>query len=112
LDHGNPQGYLDLYAPDVTYFDPFREKRVDGLQAMRTLFAPLGDAKPPFTNPRYEMIDPKAQRYGDLVLLTFNLVNYGKLRVNRRRCWRAGMRRKFTAESAATGESCTATGRS
>jgi ketosteroid isomerase-like protein len=75
---GNPEGYLDLYAPDVTYFDPFREKRVDGLQAMRTLVAPLRDAKLPFTDPRYEMIDPKTQRYGDLVLLTFNLVNYGK----------------------------------
>jgi SnoaL-like protein len=56
---GNPQAYLDLYAPDVTYFDPFREKRVDGLRAMRTLFAPLRDAKPPFTDPRYEMIDPE-----------------------------------------------------
>lgn len=76
---GNPQGYLDLYAPDVTYFDPFRDKRVDGLQAIRTLVAPPKDFKLPFTDPRYEMIDPKTERYGDLVLLTFNLVNYGKL---------------------------------
>ena len=35
--------------------------------------------KPPFTNPRYDMIDPKVQRHGDVALLTFNLVNYGKL---------------------------------
>jgi ketosteroid isomerase-like protein len=25
------------------------------------------------------MIDPKVQRHGDVALLTFNLVNYGKL---------------------------------
>ena len=35
--------------------------------------------KPPFTDPRYEMIDPKVQRNGDVARLTFNLVNYGKL---------------------------------
>ena len=26
----DPQGYLDLQAPEVTYFDPFTERRVDG----------------------------------------------------------------------------------
>ena len=39
---------------------------------MRTL-------KPPFSDPRYELIDPKVQRHGEVALLTFNLVNYGKL---------------------------------
>ena len=28
---GDPDGYLSLYANDATYFDPFRDKRVDGL---------------------------------------------------------------------------------
>src|SRR3954466_3212236 len=32
--------------------------------------------KLPFTKPRYEMIDPKVQRSGDVAVLTFNLVNY------------------------------------
>jgi hypothetical protein len=27
----DPQGYLDLSAPEVTYFDPFTERRADGL---------------------------------------------------------------------------------
>jgi hypothetical protein len=30
--------------------------------------------KPPFTDPRDDMIDPKVQRHGDVALLTFNLV--------------------------------------
>ena len=37
----DPQGYLDLQAPDVTYFDPFTERRVDGLDAMQVRLAPM-----------------------------------------------------------------------
>src|SRR5262249_45773212 len=35
--NGDPHGYLEAYSPDVTYFDPSREKRVDGLGAMKEL---------------------------------------------------------------------------
>lgn len=73
------QGYLDLYAGEVTYFDPTTEKRVDGLEAMKARLAPMKDAKLPFRDPRYEIINPKVQRYGDVAVLTFNLTNYGKL---------------------------------
>ena len=75
----DPQGYLDLYVTDLTYFDPTTDKRVDGLQAIQARLAPMKNAKVPFTDRRYEMIDPKVQRLGDVALLTFNLVNYGKL---------------------------------
>jgi ketosteroid isomerase-like protein len=75
----DPQGYLDLQAPEVTYFDPFTERRVDGLDAMQVRLAPMKKMKPPFMDARYDMIDPKVQRHGDVALLTFNLVNYGKL---------------------------------
>lgn len=74
----DPQGYLSLYAPEVTYFDPMTERRVDGLKAMQEWLAPMKNAKVPFTARRYEMIGPKVQHYGDVALLTFNLVNYGK----------------------------------
>jgi ketosteroid isomerase-like protein len=74
-----PEGYLDIQAPEVTYFDPFTERRVDGLDAMQVRLAPMKKMKPPFTDPRCDMIDPKVQRHGDVALLTFNLVNYGKL---------------------------------
>ena len=73
----DPQGYLDLYAPEVTYFDPQREKRIDGLGAMKTLLEPIKKMKAPFTNPRYDMIAPRLQVHGDVALLTFNLVSYG-----------------------------------
>jgi ketosteroid isomerase-like protein len=73
----DPQGYLDLYAPEVTYFDPQRDARVDGLEAMKTLLAPIKNLKLPFTKPRYDMIKPRLQAHGDVALLTFNLVSYG-----------------------------------
>ena len=75
----DPSGYFGLYAPEVTYFDPTTDTRVDGLEAMQKRMAPIKDVKLPFTDPRYEILDPKVQRHGDVAILTFNLVNYGKL---------------------------------
>jgi ketosteroid isomerase-like protein len=70
---GDPQGYLEIMANEVTYFDPTQEKRVDGGEAMRKLLAPItGKVKVS----RFDMIDPKVQHHGDAALLTFNLVSY------------------------------------
>jgi ketosteroid isomerase-like protein len=77
--NSDPQGYLDLFAPAVTSFDPFQEKRVDGLEAMKTLLASVKNLKGRIKDPRYEMIAPKVQHHGDVALLSFNLINYGKL---------------------------------
>ena len=74
----DPQGYLDVYAPEVTYFDPAQEGRVDGLEAMKALLAPVKNRKGAIKDPRYEMIAPKVQHHGDVAVLTFNIVNYGK----------------------------------
>lgn len=38
--HGDPEGFLETYGPEVTYFDPFTAKRVDGLPAMRERYGP------------------------------------------------------------------------
>lgn len=70
---GDPQGYLEIMAPEVTYFDPNQSERVDGLSAMKNLLTPFtGKIK----IDRYDMINPKVQRHGDAAILTFNLVNY------------------------------------
>ena len=70
---GDPLGYLEIMATDVTYFDPMQERRVDGLQAMTDLLVP-------FTGKihvdRYDMVRPLVQRHGDAAILTFNLVSY------------------------------------
>ena len=46
---------------------------------MQVRLAPMKKMKPPFTDPRYDMIDPKVQRHGDAGAPDVNLVNYGKL---------------------------------
>ena len=73
--NGDPQGYLETFAPDVTYFDQTQERRVDGLGAMKELLIPItGKLK----IDHYEMIGPKVQRHGDVAVLSYNLVSYGK----------------------------------
>ena len=72
---GDPSGYLEIYASEITYFDPAIERRLDGLDTMRKYYAPIeGKIK----LDRYEMINPKVQVHGDTALLTFNLVDYAK----------------------------------
>jgi ketosteroid isomerase-like protein len=70
---GDPRGYLEIMAPEVTYFDPFQERRVDGLRAITVLLESLtGKIKVD----RYDMVNPLVQQHTDAALLTFNLVSY------------------------------------
>jgi ketosteroid isomerase-like protein len=69
---GDPQGVLDIYAPEITYFDPFQEKRIDGIEAMRKLYAAIAGK---IKVGRCDMIDPRVQWHGDVAVLTYNLVD-------------------------------------
>jgi len=71
---GDPQGYFEIMAPDQTYFDPITAKRIDGQDALKQFIAPFAGR---IRIEKFEMIDPKVQRSGDLAVLTFNLVNSG-----------------------------------
>ncbi len=71
---GDPGGYLELYAPAVTYFDPQRERQVDGLDALKAIFEPI---KGLIKTEHYEIIAPKVYRDGNIAVLSFNLVTYG-----------------------------------
>ena len=44
----DPDGYVSLYARDATYFDPFREKRVDGLEQLNAQMAAVRGVRLPF----------------------------------------------------------------
>ncbi|MCI0631613.1 MAG: nuclear transport factor 2 family protein [Phycisphaerales bacterium] len=74
----DPDGYLGLYAHQATYFDPFRDKRVDGLDELNAQVAGMKGITLPFTQPRYDMMNPRVDVEGDIAVLSFNLVNYGK----------------------------------
>jgi uncharacterized protein (TIGR02246 family) len=73
---GDPGGFLSNYATDVTYYDPSQERRIDGLQAMTAYLTPL---RGKISIDRYEMLNTKVQRYGDVAVLTYNVVNYRRL---------------------------------
>jgi len=71
---GDPKGYYELMAVGETYFDPTTAKRIDGIDALKAHIAPF-DGK--IAIDRYEMIDPKVQRDGNIAVLTFNLDDSG-----------------------------------
>src|SRR5688500_4775343 len=71
---GDPSGFLEIYAAEITYFDVSTERRLDGLAAMTNYYRPItGKIKVS----RYEMIAPKVQRHGDVGVLTYNLRSEG-----------------------------------
>ena len=56
---GDPEGYLEIMDKGLTYFDPFVEKRLDGLDTMREFLKPFtGKIKVD----RFDMLNPKVQR--------------------------------------------------
>jgi hypothetical protein len=43
---GDPAGFLELYATDITYFDPVTATRIDGHEAMVNYYRPwIGKSK-------------------------------------------------------------------
>jgi ketosteroid isomerase-like protein len=77
---GDLNGFLDASDPNVDYFDPFLDARLDGLAALRSLY---DKAQGKVHVDRWEMIDPKVVVSGDMGVLTFNFVSYSKGRTVR-----------------------------
>ncbi len=71
---GDPSGFLEISAPDVVYFDPFLERRIDGREALARYYEAL---RGKVSISRYELINPLVQHAGDAAVLTFNYVSYG-----------------------------------
>ncbi|NDV83328.1 DUF4440 domain-containing protein [Bacteroides sp. 51] len=70
---GNPDGFLQIYAQDYTYFDPYLKKRVDGFNAIKELYDGI---KGQVSADKYEMVDPVVQLTENIAVLTFNLYSY------------------------------------
>lgn len=70
--NGDPNGFLETYAPEITYFDPGIERRLDGHAAMTDYYRPFAGK---IKILRYEMIGPKVQRHGEVAVLTYNLAS-------------------------------------
>jgi ketosteroid isomerase-like protein len=70
---GDPDGLLDLYASDISYFDPMTAARIDGHQAMVEYYRPWAGK---IRIDRYEILNPQVVVESNMALLTYNLVNY------------------------------------
>ncbi len=82
-NNGDPSGYLEIYADDITYFDPFLKVRIDGKAEITKLYMSIkGQVKVD----RYEMINPQLQVKGDMAILSFNLVSYEKGKQHKWNC--------------------------
>ena len=69
---GDPDGFLELSAPEVTYFDPELERRIDGCEELKRLYDSIRGSV------RYDgstYIDPRVQLHGECAVLTFNYVS-------------------------------------
>ena len=71
---GDPSGFLEICASDVVYFDPFLERRIDGLDELTRHYEGI---RGKVQIARYELLNPKVQSIGDAAVLTFNYVSYG-----------------------------------
>ena len=70
---GDPSGFLEISAPDVVYFDPYLERRIDGHDALTKYYDAI---RGQVHIDRYELINPNVQLCADAAVLTFNDVSY------------------------------------
>lgn len=71
---GDPSGFLELCAGDVVYFDPFLDRRIDGLAGLSEYYESLRGR---IRAERFELIHPRVQLVGDAAVLTFHFAAYG-----------------------------------
>jgi hypothetical protein len=66
---GDPWGFLELSATDVSYFDPETDGRLDGSDALRRLYAEV-EGKIHYDVSQY--IVPRVQPFGDVSVLSYH----------------------------------------
>jgi len=72
--NGDPTGFLEITADDISYFDPFIESRINEKAGLADLYEPIkGQVK--INESR--IIDPRVQVYGEIAILTFRFESKG-----------------------------------
>jgi hypothetical protein len=70
---GDPSGYSELFADDLTYFAPITGGRLEGIAALKDLFAPIAGK---INVAKFEILNPKLQLHGDVGVFTYHLNEY------------------------------------
>src|SRR5215475_5054138 len=71
---GDPDGFLDISADHVSYFDPFVVERLDSLAALRAFYDQF---RGKMRIDGFEMIAPRVQVAGNVAVLTFRFESHG-----------------------------------
>src|SRR5262245_26235550 len=71
---GDSSGFLEISADDVVYFDPYQERRLNGIGELRELYESIRGM---VQIDRFELIDPRVQAVDNMAVLTFNYVAEG-----------------------------------
>ncbi len=69
---GDPSGFLEISGPEVTYFDPFLEQRINGLPALARYYEGI---RGKVAVDAFEFIAPRLEAVGDMAVLSFNLAS-------------------------------------
>ena len=83
---GDPDGFLEICAPDVVYFDPYQEMRIDGLESLSKYYESI---RGQVYFDRFELLNPHVNLSGNLAVLTFNYVSYTGAQASRWNCTEA-----------------------
>lgn len=67
--HGDPAGFLEICAPDVVYFDPFIEQRINGRAELGKYYEPL---RGKIYATSFELLHPRVQLIDRAAVLTYN----------------------------------------
>jgi ketosteroid isomerase-like protein len=70
---GDPGGYLAINADDVSYFDPYVERRLDGIADLSAWYDGIRGT---ISLDSDEIVDPLVQVIGDAAILTFQYVSH------------------------------------
>ncbi len=70
---GNPDGFLAVSDPGITYFHSTLEARLDGIAAVKALYETYR-GRPLFD--RYEIVDPKVVAAGGTAVLSYELLTH------------------------------------
>lgn len=71
---GDPTGFLELCDPEVCYFDPFRELRIDGIEALRAYYDGLAGS---ISVVAWQVVTPRVDEFAEVALLTYRFWSWG-----------------------------------
>ncbi len=70
---GDPDAYIDITADDVSYFDPFLNQRLDGIESLKKWYGAFrGRVRISFDS----IAEPRVQMVGDAAILTMQFISH------------------------------------